>query len=218
MALSIEYTKEDENLFRVERVVYDELLPRLREYFQRKWNGQRQQGTPAWSDSPNDGKALQLKLKSQWRKSGKTMEWDLTCVLEAILALNLGKEEDIFDGLRKTRNKLYHRYRRGLHNSVKNTIFTTIKSAYRNLGWPVNGVVRIETAAITNKDMKLLQAQLEREKRKALKENQENINTLRKKVKTFVGRTKELEELTEKLSEGDSFLIITGGHCYGNAS
>ena len=52
----------------------------------------------------------------------------------------------------------------------------------------------------------------------ALKENQEDFCKLLRKVKTFVGRTKEMEELKEKLWEGDSFLIITGGPCYGKSA
>ena len=116
--LDMEFTEENKNLFRARKVIEDELLPRLREYFKQMWNGQRMQGipaTPAWSDSPNDGKALWLKLRPQWKRldrkmkkkleSGKTMEWDATCLFVAILAaLNLGKEVSIFHELKKTRN------------------------------------------------------------------------------------------------------------------
>ena len=176
LALSMEVTEEDENLFRARKVIEDELLPRLRGYFTRMWNGQRKQGTAAWNDSPDDGKALYLKLKPQWKKkldknveeklkSGKTIEWDATCLFTAILALNLGKEEHIFHTLKKTRNELFHKSHGGLSSSEKDSVFNTITDAYRKLSWPVHGVDKIEKAPITNKEMKQLKAQLEKEKK-----------------------------------------------------
>ena len=177
MALGLEVREEDENLFRARKVIEDELLPRLRDYFKRMWNGQRQQGTAAWSDSPDDGKALYLKLKPQWKKkldknveeklkSGKTMEWDATCLFTAILALDLGKEEHIFHTLRKTRNELFHKSHGGLSSSEKDIVFSTIRDAYRKLSWPVNYVTNIEKAPITSEELEKLKAQLESEKRK----------------------------------------------------
>ena len=176
VALSMDFTEGDENLFRARKVIEDELLPRLREYFKRTWNGQRKQGTSAWSDLPDDGKALQLELKSQWRnldknvkkniQSGKTMEWDATCLFTAILALNLGKEEHIFHKLKKMRNELFHKPHGGLSSSEKDTVFTTIRDAYSQLSWPVDGVNKIEKAPITTEELKKLKTQLESEKRK----------------------------------------------------
>jgi len=174
----MEVTEEDENLFRGRKVIEDELLPRLREYFKRTWNGQRQQGTPAWSDSPDDGKALQLKLKSQLRnldknvkknlQCGKTAEWDATCLFTAISALDLGKEKSIFHALKNTRNELFHKPHGGLCNSEKDAVFTTIKNAYRKFNWPVDDVNNIEKAPITTEELKKLKTQLESEKRKGM--------------------------------------------------
>ena len=172
----MEVTEEDENLFRSRKALEDELLPRLREYFKRTWNGQRQQGKPAWSDSPDDGKTLYSKLKPKKKKkldknvegklkSGKTMEWDATCLFEAILALDLGKEEQIFRKLKKTRNELFHKPRGGLSSSEKDAVFTTMRDAYSKLSWPVDDVITIETAPITTEEIKQLKAQLEKEKR-----------------------------------------------------
>ena len=172
----MEVTEEDENLFRARKVIEDELLRKLREYFKRTWNGQKQQGTPAWIDSPDDGKALQLKLKSQWRnldknvkkniQSGKTTEWDATCLFTAILALDLGKEEHIFHKLKKMRNELFHKPHGGLSSSEKDTVFTTIKNVYRKFSWSLDGVNNGEKAPITTEELKKLKTQLESEKRK----------------------------------------------------
>ena len=176
----MEVTEEDENLFRARKVIEDELLPRLREYFKQTWNGQRKQSTSAWSDSPDDGKALYLKLKPERKKkldknvekkltSGETMEWDATCLFEAIFALDLGKNKSIFHALknlRDTRNDLFHKPQGGLSSSEKDTVFTTIRDAYSKLSWPVDDVNKIETAPITTEELKKLKTQLESEKRK----------------------------------------------------
>ena len=176
VVLSMDFTEGDENLFRARKVIEDELLPRLREYFKRTWNGQRQQGTPAWSDSPYDGKTLYSKLKPQWKnldknvkkniQSGKTMEWDATCLFTAILALNLGKEEHIFHVLKKMRNELFHKPKGELSSSEKDTVFNTIRDAYSQWSWPVDDVNKIEKAPITTEELKKLKTQLESEKRK----------------------------------------------------
>jgi len=175
----MEVTEEDENLFRARKVIEDELLPRLREYFKQTWNGQRKQSTSAWSDSPDDGEALYLKLKPERKKkldknvekkltSGETMEWDATCLFEAIFALDLGKNKSIFHALKNTRNELFHKPHGGLCNSEKDAVFTTIKNAYRKFNWPVDDVNNIEKAPITTEELKKLKTQLESEKRKGM--------------------------------------------------
>ena len=177
--LSMEVTKEDENLLRGRKAVEGDLLPKLRTYFKRTWNRKRKMGAPQWSDSLVDGKALYSKLKRKRKKldinvknkltSGKTMEWDATCLFQAIFALYLGKDKSIFNALKKlrdTRNKLFHKPKEGISSSEKDTVFTTIRKAYRQLSWPVDGVNKIEKAPITTKELKKLKTQLESEKRK----------------------------------------------------
>ena len=191
VAFRMEVTEADENLFRARKVIEDELLPRLRGYFKRMWNGQRQQGTAAWNDSPDDGKALYLKLKPKGKKSldknveerlksGKTMEWDATCLFTAILALDLGKEEHTFHKLKKTRNELFHKSHGGLSSSETDEVFTTIRDAYSKLTWPVDDVSKIEKAPITTEEMKQLKTQLESEKRKG--------RPLKVQLLTFLGK------------------------------
>ena len=179
VVLDMEFTEEDKKLFRARKVIEDELLPRLREYFKQIWNGKRIQGipaTPAWSDSSNDGKALWLKLIPQWKwldrkmkkklESGKTIEWDATCLFAAILALNLGKEVSIFHELKKTRNELFHKPQGGISGTDKDMVFSAIGDCYGKLNLPVDGVRNIEKAPITTEELKQLTAQLESEKRK----------------------------------------------------
>ena len=51
-----------------------------------------------------------------------------------------------------------------------------------------------------------------------LKENQENLCKLPKITPNFVGREKEIEDAQKQLLEGNKFVIITGGPCYGKST
>ena len=170
----MDVTKDEENLIRARRVIDDDLPPLLREFFKRKWNGQKQSNEPAWSDCRDDGKALFKKLKGshldkkviEKLKSGKTDDWDATCLFEAILTLVEGAEKSSIVKLRKQRNMVFHRSRGRLSDDEKNEFFQIFKKEYANMKWPTDDLDRIETESISTEEMKKLKSKLESEKRK----------------------------------------------------
>ena len=170
----MEVTKEEENLFRARKVIDDDLLTLLREFFMQKWNAHKDPTEPAWSDDSRCGDALLKKRKGasldkhirNKLKSGETFEWDATCLFEAILVFVKGREECSICILRKQRNMVFHRSQPRLSNDEKDDFFEIIKKEYENLKWPTDDVDRIKTESITTEEMKKLKSKLESEKRK----------------------------------------------------
>ena len=171
---AMDVTKDEENLIRARRGIEHDLIPLLREFFKIEWNGQKQSNEPAWSDCGDDGKALCKKLKcshldkkvTEKLKSGKTDEWDATCLFEAILTLVKGAEKSSIGKLRKQRNMVFHRSRGRLSDDEKNEFFQILKKEYTNMKWPTDDLDRIETESISTEEMKKLKSKLESEKRK----------------------------------------------------
>ena len=173
----MEVPKEEENFFRACKVINDDMLEQLREYFKTNWVGQFKS---VWTDSSKDGKDLWKKLPG-WKpreetikqnlQSGKSDEWDGTCLFHAISVLNNDKSKIKFkekcwiDNLKKLRNEISHKPHFKLSDQEKGNFFKTLIEAYTKLRWNTVAVKKIETATITTEDMKKLKAKLESEKK-----------------------------------------------------
>ena len=167
----MEISKEEENLIRAYKIFNGDVNRRLRSYFTSKWNGEFQ---TVWNDSSQDGKTLLAKLPKKIKddktlklaiESGKTDNWDATCLFAAISILKCGPDKSSISDLRKLRNKIFHSKNVRLSDQEKDDFFERIKKAYKKLNWPEGVVINIENDVITTSELKKLRARLESEKK-----------------------------------------------------
>ena len=94
----MEIPREEENFFRVSKLVYNEIPAQLRSFFKHKWKIKSHQD---WDDSPTSGNNLWRKLSpgtksKKWNdeiknkiKEGSSLTWDCTVLFEVLLYLGM---------------------------------------------------------------------------------------------------------------------------------
>ena len=94
----MEIPNEEENFFRVSKLVYNEIPGQLRSFFKDKWKSKYNQD---WDDSPTSGdnlwKTLSPGMRSRkWNdeiknkiKEGSSQAWDCTVLFEVLLYLGM---------------------------------------------------------------------------------------------------------------------------------
>ena len=94
----MEIPNEEENFFRVSKLVYNEIPAQLRSFFKHKWQSKFSQD---WDDSPTSGDTLWKTLSpgtrsKKWNdeiknkiKEGSSHAWDCTVLFEVLLYLGM---------------------------------------------------------------------------------------------------------------------------------
>ena len=174
----MDITEEGENLMKARRFIEDVLQPLLRDFFKAKWNAKRRPNESNWGDSPDDGNALAEKLIGRSLdknfydklKSGKTDEWDATCLFEAIMTVvtkwENAREFNSIRALRSLRNQVYHKSFHRLSCNEAERFYRKIETSFRSLGFPTEAINTYPSDCIITPTTKELKGRLESEKRK----------------------------------------------------
>eukprot|EP00112_Aurelia_sp_Birch-Aquarium-sp1_P018616 Seg446.15 transcript_id=Seg446.15/GoldUCD/mRNA.D3Y31 product="hypothetical protein" protein_id=Seg446.15/GoldUCD/D3Y31 len=229
----MEVPHEEENFFRVSKLVYNEITAQLRSFFKHKW---KFKFNLDWDDSPTSGDTLLKKIPSKTKsylkkemkdkfKEGSSQEWDCSTLFQVLLYAGLkltdSKEEKAVDGLRLVRNEqCSHLADSKITDDTFDNIFKNVRMIYTEMGWMNDRLDKIQNGIFETKDHKETKRKLEEEKRAALRKDQEDFDNLPKSDINFVGREQEIQDAMENIGNGGekNFLLIHGGPCYGKST
>ena len=164
----LEIPKEEENFFRLCKLVYSEIPNKLRQCFRTKWNLMYPNQT--WDDSKSSGSAFWKKsspgAQSDPRrrkdivdriKAGCSSKWDLTVLFDVLLNLipkfvSKGERKQI-EVLREVRNtQCSHREDSKLSTTEMVDVFKKVKEVYREMKWDAMDVEKIEGNTLVTED------------------------------------------------------------------
>lgn len=164
--------KDEENFFRLCKLVYSEIPNKLRQFFRERWNSKYPNET--WNDSNSSGDAFWKKLSPGTQsnanrrkdtvnriKTGCSNKWDLTVLFEVLLNLLpkfVSKEErQQFELFREVRNtQCSHREDSKLSITEMVDVCKKVKEIYRKMKWDATDVEKIERNTLVTEDVKAI--------------------------------------------------------------
>ena len=161
----MEYSPEQLNYFRLCYVAFDSAPAGLREIFKREWDF-RYERTPngQWKDTPQNGRDFYNRESraSRWKnarylaviQNGDTAEWDLSCLLFAILySYSIGTtlapavRKDV-DDIRQVRNEIAHITYAKMTDDEFHTSIDRVLNAFLSLGLDTTEIQEIKNQTI----------------------------------------------------------------------
>eukprot|EP00794_Sanderia_malayensis_P000727 gene727-6_t len=232
----MEISEEEGNFVRVGKLCHNDISIHLRTFFEDKWdskyptncwdNTEAGSGQTLFQMMKNDPKVKQNCTMKSHIKAGNCNNWDITtlsCViLSAALKLNLSHyERNQIEILRNIRNtRLGHLSEMKISNDDRKIIFNDVRQVYQTLNWPESELNAIEVDPITTEDMKELRAQVDRERKEAIKDISKDFHNLPEDIGNYIGRKEEMDNLLDAVEhkEGHQVILIHGGPCYGKSA
>ena len=161
----VEYSPEQLNYFRLCYVVFDLVPAGLREIFKREWDflyGRTRNGQ--WKDTPQNGRDFfnRESRAKRWKnarylaviQNGDTAEWDLPCLLLAILysdsigaTLAPAVRKDV-DDIRQVRNEIAHITYAKMTDDEFHTSIDRVLNAFLSLGLDTTEIQEIKNQTI----------------------------------------------------------------------
>ena len=161
----VEYSPEQLNYFRLCYVAFDSAPAGLREIFKREWDF-RYERTPngQWKDTPQNGRDFYNRESraSRWKnarylaviQNGDTAEWDLSCLLFAILySYSIGTtlapavRKDV-DDIRQVRNEIAHITYAKMTDDEFHTSIDRVLNSFLSLGLDTTEIQEIKNQTI----------------------------------------------------------------------
>ena len=161
----VEYSPEQLNYFRLCYVVFDLVPAGLREIFKREWDFLYER-TPngQWKDTPQNGRDFfnRESRAKRWKnaryvaviQNGDTAEWDLPCLLLAILysdsigaTLPTAVRKDV-DDIRQVRNEIAHITYAKMTDDEFHTSIDRVLNAFLSLGLDTTEIQEIKNQTI----------------------------------------------------------------------
>ena len=161
----MEYSPEQLNYFRLCYVAFDSAPAGLREIFKREWDF-RYERTPngQWKDTPQNGRDFYNRESraSRWKnarylaviQNGDTAEWDLSCLLFAILySYSIGTtlapavRKDV-DDIRQVRNEIAHITYAKMTDDEFHTSIDRVLNSFLSLGLDTTEIQEIKNQTI----------------------------------------------------------------------
>eukprot|EP00794_Sanderia_malayensis_P010748 gene10748-11899_t len=234
----MDISKEEENFFRVCKLLVNAVPVHLRTLFKDKWDGKHP--INKWDDNPASGSGpLLIKeinkfnpgflkrnayLEKKFKQEGDSTKWDVTALCGAILNADLqlsDREKNTVIQIRDIRNKrLFHFHNNEISNNDTKKIFTDVKKAYQILHWPENELNKIKDDLLTTKAINTLQNQINFERKLAIQNNSTNFHNLPEDIQNYVGRKEEMDEVLDAVDKRNHkrVILIHGGPCYGKSA
>ena len=165
-------SREEENFYRLISLMNNCILPQLRALFKDKWN--EKFPSNQWRNSKEKGEELLDMIKGAKRDillkmrllEGDTDEWDITCVIKALSAVDIDPTENKrIEKLKDIRNYVSHNSDGRCKDGSKDEIFKGVKGIFVEFGWATEQVEKIEHETLTTEDVEILKTKLGEEKR-----------------------------------------------------
>ena len=164
--------KEKENFYRINSLLYDCILPDLRDFFTKSWS--KEFPTNHWLDSEDNPKELIEMIKGAKRDAllrerilqGSVENWDLTCVFKALSVLELDESaKKCIYQLKDVRNTMSHLPSGKSSDDEKDGIFKKVNDVYHELQWPKERLEATARDDLTTEYVKQLKSKLEAERK-----------------------------------------------------
>ena len=172
----MEYSREQLNYLNICHVTVDLVPAGLREIFKREWDFHYGSSLGQWKDTPQNGRDFYKRESKASRKknarclavihNGDTAEWDLSCLLFAILysdsigtTLAPAVRKDV-DDIRQVRNEIAHLTHAKMTDDEFHTSIDRVLNAFLSLGLGTTEIQEIKNRTIfPKKEVESLQKQ-----------------------------------------------------------